>query len=78
MDELKNMGWSSEANTFVSYSKRSGDNEICVSKPSVFGEKWVCTIREIDDEGHVDEVIVNSDADVQWVLDFYELIKIAK
>ena len=76
MDKLDELGWQHEYTNFISYFKKIQDYEIFVSK-HVNETKWVVTLIKWDNRSS-EEIIINNNATLDWVINITKLLEDAE
>lgn len=73
MDKLADLGWHFRFDTFETYWKPiTEDLQICVSK-HINSQTWNCCLINYSD-GLNDEITVNDNSTLEWVLSFTKLL----
>ena len=72
MRRLSELGWQNRCDTFDTYYKKINNYEIVVSK-HIKETKWQVTLV-LHDGGFEDEITINEDAKLEWIISITELL----
>ena len=74
MCRLSDLGWRNRCDTYDAYYKKINDYEVCVSK-HINSKEWSVTLIEWDGGGiNSDEITINYDANIDWVIQLTEVL----
>ena len=74
MCRLSDLGWKNRCDTYDAYYKKINDYEVCVSK-HINSKEWSVTLIEWDEGGrNSDEITINYDANIDWVIQLSEVL----
>lgn len=74
--ELDKLKWESRFDTYLTFNKKIKDFNLTVYR-HITQKEWSCCISEYDGDT-CDEVIINYDATLEWVLSLEKLLLEAK
>lgn len=77
MEKLSTLGWTNRSDNFDLYYKKINVYRVYVSKP-ISSENWMVRLVECNEELNPEEIVLNYDADFDWVIRLTNILEEAK